>query len=169
MPTLDCTSIQKGIPADMVGLAGEARRLLLLQSGLLLVSIVGAGSLFGATAAMAAAYGALTAMLNTWMSGRRLAKALEVRAHPAGTRNSGAVRRCRSALRNDGSSIHAWHGCAETTARRIAGGFRAYVQRDRNDKTRDAYKRSGLNQRKLGCLVYSGSRGTRGSSGERIH
>jgi len=78
VPTLDCTSIQKGIPADMVGLAGEARRLLLLQSGLLLVSIVGAGSLFGATAAMAAAYGALTAMLNTWMSGRRLAKALEV-------------------------------------------------------------------------------------------
>ena len=68
----------------MAGLTGDTRRLLQIQSGLLLVAAILAYFAFGGIAAsQASAYGACAAMLNSWMFARRVIAATEVaRTHP---------------------------------------------------------------------------------------
>lgn len=81
----------------MIGLAGDARRLLLLQCGLMLVMLAGGWIVLGKLAALSVGYGAATAMLNSWLSSRRLAKALAVARTQPGRETSvlyvGAVQR----------------------------------------------------------------------------
>lgn len=68
----------------MAGLTADARRLLQIQCGLLLVAAVVAYFAFGGFgASQAAAFGAGAAMLNSWMFARRVIAATEVaRTHP---------------------------------------------------------------------------------------
>ncbi|MEM7406160.1 MAG: ATP synthase subunit I [Pseudomonadota bacterium] len=81
----------------MFGVTGDARRLLRLQCWLTLAAAGMAWILGGSDAAGAALYGGATAMVNAWMSGRRLAQALEVARVQPGRETSvlyiGAIQR----------------------------------------------------------------------------
>jgi len=63
----------------MTELTGDTRRLLLLQCGLALVSMCVAYAVtLDSVVPVATVFGGGTAVFNTWLSGRRLARAMEV-------------------------------------------------------------------------------------------
>lgn len=75
----------------MAELTGDTRRLLLLQCGLALASgCVGYALTLDVSVPAATLYGGAAAVLNTWLAGRRLARAMEV-ARTAPGRETGVL------------------------------------------------------------------------------